>query len=71
MVRPAWQGTGLATALQGRMLVHARRRGVRGVRGFVAEILAENANMIRLARVGSESVTVENQGSTVRVTQLF
>ena len=68
MVRPAWQGTGLATALQGRMLVHAKRRGVRG---FVAEILAENANMIRLARVGSESVTVENQGSTVRVTQLF
>ena len=68
MVLPDWQGNGLATALQQRMLVQAKRRGVRG---FVAEILAENASMIRLARAGSESVTVESQGSTVRVTQLF
>lgn len=68
MVLPAWQGTGLATALQQRMRAHAKRRGVRG---FVAEILAENANMIRLARAGSDSVTVESQGSTLRVTQFF
>jgi RimJ/RimL family protein N-acetyltransferase len=47
MVHPQWQGSGLGTALQQRMAEHVRRRGVRG---FVAEILADNEKMIRLAR---------------------
>ena len=68
MVLPEWQSTGLATALQQHMMDHAKKRGVRG---FVAEILADNTKMIRLARAGSESVTVDHQGSTVRVTQVF
>jgi acyl-CoA hydrolase/L-amino acid N-acyltransferase YncA len=68
MVHPAWQGCGLGSALQRRMMAHA---SARGVRGFVAEILATNDNMIRLARSASSSVTVENEGSTVRVTMLF
>jgi hypothetical protein len=61
------------------MMAHARRRGVRG---FVAEILSSNENMIRLARApelagaadtgsGGPCVTVEHMGSTVRVTTLF
>jgi acyl-CoA hydrolase/L-amino acid N-acyltransferase YncA len=75
MVHPQWQGSGLGTALQQRMAEHARRRGVRG---FVAEILADNEKMIRLARAGAGradgaegSVSVEHNGSTVRVTTLF
>jgi acyl-CoA hydrolase/RimJ/RimL family protein N-acetyltransferase len=81
MVHPAWQGNGLGAALQRRMAEHAKGRGVRG---FVAEILASNENMIRLARAGaaglpeltaaeagSPKVTVENNGGTVRVTMMF
>jgi L-amino acid N-acyltransferase YncA len=79
MVHPLWQGSGLGSALQRKMMAHARRRGVRG---FVAEILSSNENMIRLARApelagaadtgsGGPCVTVEHMGSTVRVTTLF
>jgi acyl-CoA hydrolase/GNAT superfamily N-acetyltransferase len=74
MVHPEWQGTGLGSALQQRMAEHAAKRGVRG---FVAEIMASNLQMIRLARsgvVGADApgkVNVESSGSTVRVTSLF
>jgi acyl-CoA hydrolase/RimJ/RimL family protein N-acetyltransferase len=74
MVHPDWQGLGLGKSLQQRMAEHARRRGVRG---FVAEILASNERMIRLARAGvvaaegEPTVSVEHTGSTVRVTTLF
>jgi RimJ/RimL family protein N-acetyltransferase len=71
MVHPQWQASGLGTALQRCMAAHARQRGVRG---FVAEILADNEKMIRLARGGSTAlgnISVENAGSTVRVTTSF
>ncbi len=68
MVSPAWQGCGLGAAMQKRMAEHA---AARGVRGFVAEIMATNAHMIRLGSRGSERVTVEPNGTTVRVTALF
>ena len=68
MVHPAWQGCGLGAALQARLAAHARRHGVRG---FVAEIMAGNARMIRLARAGEGRVSVHEEGGTVRVTTLF
>jgi GNAT superfamily N-acetyltransferase len=72
MVHPGWQGCGLGHALQKSMAEHARGRGVRG---FVAEIMASNEHMIRLARAGLETghgqVSMESSGSTVRVTALF
>lgn len=74
MVHPAWQGSGLGSALQRHMAEHARRRGVRG---FVAEILAGNENMIHLARAGAgvlpggPKVSVEPGGSTLRITTLW
>ena len=70
MVHPDWQGCGLGAAMQQAMAEHAKRRGVRG---FVAEIMASNENMISLARkaAGSGSVSVESTGSTVRVTITF
>ena len=72
MVHPDWQGCGLGHALQKCMAEHARGRGVRG---FVAEIMAGNEHMIRLARAGLDTghgqVSMESNGSTVRVTFLF
>ena len=46
-----------------------RSRG--GVRGFVAEIMATNTSMIRLAQAGSTNVAIEPNGTTVRVIALF
>jgi len=68
MVSPQWQRCGLGAALQRRMTEHAVARGVRG---FVADIMATNQNMIRLAQAGSTNVTVEPGGTTVHVTALF
>lgn len=68
MVHPQWQGCGLGTVLQQRMTEHAQTRGVRG---FVAEILASNPNMIRLARSGAANVNVEKTSDGLRVTALF
>jgi acyl-CoA hydrolase/GNAT superfamily N-acetyltransferase len=68
MVHPDWQGSGLGALLQRRLAVDAQGRGVRG---FVAEILATNERMLRLARSGAGGVEVENLGGTVKVTTLF
>jgi len=68
MVHPDWQGKGLGMALERRMAEHAKARGVRG---FVAEILPDNDNMIRLAKAVPGNVNVEQLRDTVRVTVLF
>jgi RimJ/RimL family protein N-acetyltransferase len=68
IVSPEWQGCGLGTALQMRMMKDAAKRGVRG---FVAEIMSTNDAMIRLAKGGWTSVSTESMGTTVRVTALF
>lgn len=68
MVHPDWQACGLGSALQRHLATHA---AARGVRGFVAEILASNEHMIRLARRGSAQARTEDLGDTVRVTALF
>ena len=68
MIGPQWQGCGLGGALQRRMIEHAKARGLRG---FVADIMSSNANMIRLAKSGSSEVSVESNGTTLRVTALF
>lgn len=64
VIDPRWQGTGLGSALQQRMAEHARQRGVRG---FVAEILADNRKMIALARRCSDNVRVEREYDVVHV----
>lgn len=68
MVDPAWQGTGLGTALQRRLADHGRARGLRG---FVAEILTGNSKMLALARGCSDNIHVEREEDTVHVTMLF
>lgn len=68
MIEPSWQGTGLGTALQRRLMEHALTRGIRG---FVAEILPGNKKMINLARSCCETVTSERDDDTLHVTMLF
>ena len=47
MVDPAWQGTGLGSHLQDRMVEYGRGHGLRG---FTADVLAENAPMLNVFR---------------------
>ncbi len=47
MIPHEWQGMGLGTLLQERMVEYARARGIRG---FTADILAENKAMVKLAQ---------------------
>jgi acyl-CoA hydrolase/GNAT superfamily N-acetyltransferase len=69
MVHPLWQGRGLGGLLQQHLQAHAVAEGVQG---FVADILASNANMIKLACGASPNVQVRSEDDdTVRVTRLF
>lgn len=68
MVHPEWQGCGLGTALQNCMVQHARKRGLRG---FVADVLAGNTRMLRLAHNGPTSLQIEHTDDAVHLTQLF
>ncbi|MDM8549963.1 GNAT family protein [Desulfobacterales bacterium HSG2] len=47
MIPAEWQGVGLGTLLQKRMAEYAR---IKGIRGFVADVLAENTKMKKLAQ---------------------
>ena len=68
MVAPEWQGQGLGSALQARLQECAVARGVRG---FVAEILANNERMVRLAAGAKGSSTTTHEDDTIQVTTLF
>ncbi len=68
MVLPEWQGTGLGSALQRRMMEFAKARGIRG---FTSEILSGNLKMVSLARKCCDSVSIERDDDTYHVTMLF
>lgn len=68
MIVPEWQATGLGGAFQKRMMEYARKRGVRG---FVAEILAENSKMIALAKRACDNVKVHKEDGVVEVVMVF
>lgn len=68
MIVPEWQATGLGQAFQQRMMEYAKKKGVRG---FVADILAENSKMIALAKHACDHVQVHKDGETVEVVMLF
>jgi RimJ/RimL family protein N-acetyltransferase len=55
MVDPAWQGTGLGSALHARMVEYARDRGVRG---FRADVIATNSAMLRVFQRGGHPLTI-------------
>jgi acyl-CoA hydrolase/RimJ/RimL family protein N-acetyltransferase len=68
MISPGWQGAGVGTALQTRLVEYAMSRGVRG---FVAEILPDNASMLRLIARVPGTVTTSRDEDAVHVTVLF
>lgn len=68
MVAPGWQGKGIGTAMQLRLMEHAKKRGLRG---FTAEIQTYNANMINLAKRACDDISIERHGDTHEVTMLF
>jgi hypothetical protein len=68
IVDAAWQGCGLGGARQRRRGEHARARGLRG---FTAEILPQNARMVGLAKSGEGSISVDRDEDSIIVTMLF
>lgn len=68
MVLPEWQRTGLGTHLQNIMMDYAKKRGVRG---FVADILAQNTKMRRLAQSLPNASVNNLVGDVVEVTVIF
>ena len=53
------------------MRMQVEHAKARGLRGFVAEILPENAKMVALARAGGENITVERDEDVVHITTTF
>jgi len=68
MILPAWQGVGLGTALQQRMIEFAKTKGLRG---FKAIILSENEKMLKLANNGFSEVLTKTSYDKCEVTMLF
>jgi hypothetical protein len=68
MIASEFQGAGLGTALQACLQEHAK---IRGVRGFVFEILSRNTSMLRLAARAQGTVTTSRDEDVVHVTALF
>ena len=69
MIRPEWQGTGLGSALQQRMTEYAKSRGVVG---FSADVLSENAKMLAVfQKVATVSMKRRPNMGAYEVTMLF
>jgi acyl-CoA hydrolase len=68
MVDPDWQGTGLGTLLHAGLVEYARKHGARGL---AADVLADNAPMLRVFECGDHSYSVEIEGGVAEVTMLF
>lgn len=68
MVDPDWQGAGLASALQERTLDYARRHGVRG---FRADVLADNVGMMSVFRRSGLQLEAHIEDGAFEVTMLF
>jgi acetyltransferase len=67
MVRSDWKGRGLGYALMGRLIEHARERGLKELFG---EVLAENHAMLEMCRglgFSIESNPDDRQISNVRL----
>ena len=68
MILPEWQGTGLGSAMQTCLVDHAKSQNLRG---FAAEILTNNKNMVRLAKRACDHVSVTRHDDTYEVIMLF
>ncbi len=68
IVREQWQGRGLATALLKALIETARSHGIRG---FTAEVLADNHAMLGVFHDSGLSIESQLSDGTVRLTMLF
>ncbi len=68
MILHEWHGKGLGTTLQKRMVEYAK---LKGVKGFTANILAENTAMLKLAGKCSRDVTKKLDRDVYEVQILF
>jgi len=59
MILNEWQGMGLGSILQQRMVEYAKSKGLKG---FTADILAENTGMLKLAQKCGKVTTRLSQG---------
>jgi acyl-CoA hydrolase/RimJ/RimL family protein N-acetyltransferase len=68
LVDPRWQGAGLGKALQ---QVLIEKGQTMGLRGLSAQILADNARMLRLARASGLKIELERDGETCELWMPF
>ena len=68
MIVPAWQATGLGSALQQRLMEFAKKKGVRG---FLAEVLQDNKKMISLAKRACDNVHVTKESGVLEIVMTF
>jgi RimJ/RimL family protein N-acetyltransferase len=68
IILPQWQSTGLGTALQQRLIEHARAHGLLG---FTAEVLTSNTKMLSLAKRAFDHVSIRRDGDTLELTMRF
>ena len=68
MIHPEWQCLGVGSCLQQTMIDYAQSRGIRG---FTADILAENEKMIKLAQKCSTNICMTPSCGTYELTMMF
>jgi len=68
MIHPDWQGRGLGTILQQRLIEYARSLGLRG---FTADVLTENEKMLAVFKKSGCQVEAKVSSGVFEVTMLF
>jgi acyl-CoA hydrolase/RimJ/RimL family protein N-acetyltransferase len=68
MIRPEWQGLGLASLFQARMAEYAKGRGIRG---FTADVLVKNEKMLKVFERSGGKLTLRATAGSYEVTILF
>lgn len=68
MIDPEWQGAGLGGLLHARTAEYARGHDVRG---FTADVLVENAAMLRVFRRGDHGLSMTTSAGVHELTMLF
>lgn len=68
MVDPEWQGAGLGSVLHKSLVQYA---GEHDVRGFTADVLPENASMLRVFQRAGHDLTVTTSWGVHEVTMIF
>ena len=68
MIRPEWQGKGLASTLLRLLMAYAKARGVRGL---TADVLVENGAMVAVFEKSGATVTKRVVSGAAEITMLF